>query len=487
MSKDNKKFKNPVKFLFDKTAEDGYVPNKEVLDFSLGLGGQNVTYNLINGWFFYFCSNVLKISPLHVGFLTSITRIWDGINDPIVGALIDRRKTKPGQKLHPYLGKLPIFIGILSMMLFVDFGVSEKFAIAIVLCTYIAWDMLYSFQDVALWGTLALISPHSQERSRVTQWINIATSVAGGVTGLIPLILGIGSGAGISERVMFLIFGILFGFGGELISIFAIKTKERVIQPEQAEQLSFKENFKIFLHNKNLLLLGTAQILGSLSITVPWIYFFKYCTSVSIGSLNLNGETVQFIYSAIMAVPGAFAMFFAVKLAKLCGGMKNMLLFNQLSAIVIRLIAFAIGYDKPWKLALTAVILSFTSILGVSQNIALRSLITDSVDRMEWETGKRTEGLASSFQNFIAKIQGALQLLINGIVLNALHFDNTLEGITGQPDAFYKWQWFLFVLGPAIGALLYLIPAFFINDNKEEKAKIEKELCERRADMSEAK
>lgn len=99
------KIKKSVARIFDKNAEEGFVPNREAVYFALGLGGQNISYNLVSGWFFYFCNAVLKISPFHVGILTSLTRLWDGVNDPIVGAIVDHRKTKPGQKLHPYLGK----------------------------------------------------------------------------------------------------------------------------------------------------------------------------------------------------------------------------------------------------------------------------------------------------------------------------------------------------------------------------------------------
>lgn len=83
-------------------------------------------------------------------------------------------------------------------------------------------------------------------------------------------------------------------------------------------------------------------------------------------------------------------------------------------------------------------------------------------------------------QNFTAKITAAIQLFINGLVLELLHFDGSIEGVAGQSQAFYDWQWPLFILGPAIGAFLYLIPAFFIKDNKEEREKIESDLKRRR-------
>lgn len=480
------KTKNPFIYFTDKHAKEGYVPNREMTYFSLGLAGQNLTYNLVNGWLFYFCTNILHISSLNVGIITSVSRIWDGINDPLVGSLVDRRRAKPGQKLHPFLGKLPIVVGILTLLIFVDFGFSETVSMAFILCVYLAWDMVYSFQDVALWGTLSLISPVSKERSRVAQWLNIFISAAVGLVGLIPLILGAREAIGVSEKTLFFIFGLVFGFGGELLSIFAAKTKERVMLTGKSENVSIKQNFKILFSNRNLLCLIFAQIFGSLSITVPWIYFFKYCVSYQIGDYVMNGETVQFWYGAISSVPGAFAMFFAVKIANKFGGRKNVLIITQLATVVIRIIAYFIGYRTLPQMIAVAVLMSLITIPSSATNMSLRSLIADSIDYMEWKTGKRTEGLVSSMQNFTAKITAAIQLFINGLVLELLHFDGSIEGVAGQSQAFYDWQWPLFILGPAIGAFLYLIPAFFIKDNKEERERIEMELERRRAADKEA-
>lgn len=480
------KTKNPFIYFTDKHAKEGYVPNREMTYFSLGLAGQNLTYNLVNGWLFYFCTNILHISSLNVGIITSVSRIWDGINDPLVGSLVDRRKAKPGQKLHPFLGKLPILVGILTLLMFVDFGFSETVSMAFILCVYLAWDMVYSFQDVALWGTLSLISPVSKERSRVAQWLNIFISAAVGLVGLIPLILGAREAIGVSEKTLFFIFGLVFGFGGELLSIFAAKTQERVMLTGNSENVSIKQNFKILFSNRNLLCLIFAQIFGSLSITVPWIYFFKYCVSYQIGDYVMNGETVQFWYGAISSIPGAFAMFFAVKIANKFGGRKNVLIITQLATVVIRIIAYFIGYRTLPQMIAVAVLMSLITIPSSATNMSLRSLIADSIDYMEWKTGKRTEGLVSSMQNFTAKITAAIQLFINGLVLELLHFDGSIEGVAGQSQAFYDWQWPLFILGPAIGAFLYLIPAFFIKDNKEERERIEMELERRRAADKEA-
>ena len=113
---------NPLKFFFSKDAEEGNVPNRELLSYSAALAGQNAAYGIVGQWIFYFCTNVLHMNPDHVGKVTSVSRIWDALNDPLVGVIIDRRKYKPGQKLHPFLGKLPVVIGLLTALLFVNFG-----------------------------------------------------------------------------------------------------------------------------------------------------------------------------------------------------------------------------------------------------------------------------------------------------------------------------------------------------------------------------
>lgn len=481
----DKKLKNPFKYFLSDKAEDGYVPNRELLQFGTALSGQNMTYGIVNGWFFYFCTNILKIKPLHVGLITSVSRIWDGVNDPIVGTLIDRIPPKNGMKLHRYLGKIALVIGFLTVLLFVDPGFNETGMIAWVLIVYIFWDMTYSFQDVALWGTLSLISPHSEERTRAAQWVTIGATLGGAVVGLIPVFMDVSKKIGMSERTLFFICALVFGLGGEAVSMLALKAKERIVHPpEEKKESFFKQLFEI-RHNKILVALILAQTLNGLSLTVPWIYFFKYCVSYTVGGKVIAGESIQFIYSLLTSIPGAFCMLIATKMMKKLGGAKKALMFAQISSIAIRFICFFIGFDTIPKLLAVAVLMAISSIPTGIMGIVNRSFLCDSVDYMEWKTGKRTEGIVSSLQNFVAKIGSALQSFINGLILELLHFDANIEEITGQTPEFYKWQWPLFILGPAVGAALYLIPMFFLKYSDEERAEVENGLREKRAKKAE--
>ena len=481
-----KRIKNPIKYFLDKTADDGYVPNRELLQFSTALSGQNMTYGIVSGWLFYFCTNILKIRPMQVGLITSISRIWDGVNDPIVGTLIDRIPPKNGLKLHRYLGKIALVIGILTVLLFVDPGFGETGMIAWVLVVYILWDMTYSFQDVALWGTLSLISPHSEERTRASQWVTIGATLGGAVVGLIPVLMDVSNKIGMSERTLFFICALIFGLGGESVSMLALKTKERIVHPTEETKEPFLKQLFAIRHNKIMIALILAQTLNGLSLTVPWIYFFKYCVSYTVGGKVIAGESIQFIYSLLTSIPGAFCMLIATKMMKKLGGAKKALMFAQISSIAIRFICFFIGFDTIPKLVAVAALMAASSIPTGIMSIVNRSFLCDSIDYMEWKTGRRTEGIVSSLQNFVAKIGSALQSFINGLILELLHFDANIDGITGQPPEFYKWQWPLFILGPAVGAALYLIPMFFLKYTDEERAEVENALKEKRAAKAES-
>lgn len=468
---------NPFKFFFGKEAEEGYVPNRELFAYSAALAGQNASYGMISQWLNYFMTNVLYISAGSTGTVMGIVRVWDAINDPLVGTLIDRHKFKNGNKLHPYLGKLAIVIGILTALMFVDFGVGETAAVLIILFIYLAWDMTYSFQDVALWGMMSLITPHSDERARVSQWINIGAGAGGAVIGAVPFLLGLTEALHTTERTMLLLCAIVFGFGGELVSIFAMKTKERVEFVAPPKQ-SLWQDLKEIRYNRTLILLILAQLTNAISGAVPWIYYFKYCVEIRIGDTVINGETTQTIYGILIGIFSTVSMFFAVKIADRIGSMKKLIILAQGGNVILRIIAYLIGFDTIPQMLLVIILMAIGNIPITLIGIAQKALLSDSIDYMEWKTGKRKEGITFSLQNLTSKMTDALKSFLFGAIFTALHFDAELPV---QTDLFLNAQWPLFMLLPALASFLYLIPFIFVKDNKEQKAQIEKELAERHA------
>ena len=105
--------------------------------------------------------------------------------------------------------------------------------------------------------------------------------------------------------------------------------------------------------------------------------------------------------------------------------------------------------------------------------------MSDSIDYVEYKTGKRTEGITFSMQNFGTKIGEAISLFINGKLLTLVGYNQNIA-MTAQNAVFMKWQWPMFILGPIVGAVLYLAVIVFVKDDEKERKFIEEELKKRR-------
>lgn len=459
---------------------DGYVPNRNLFGFAAGIAGQNIHYSFITGWLFYFCNTVLKISADAVGYITSISRLWDSINDPLIGALIDRHRfKKTDEKLRPYLKFLPIIISVISLMMFTDLGLSGNAVIIFILICYLIWDVFYSMQDVALWGMLALSSPRSEERARVSQWTALGVNAGWAVTGIFPMVKDIAiNNFNVSDKSVFFVAALLFCVGGQILTLAATSMKESVKEEENKNE-SFLEAIFVLRHNKTMLCISLARILECVKLSVPWAYFFESQVFYKIGGLEIGGGTAQVIYGGLTGAPGTFAMFAATKIVDAVGGMKKVLILAQVSSVVLRIVSYFIGFKSIWRMLLVILILGLQSIPANMVNIAHRSLMSDSIDYVEYTTGKRTEGITFSMQNFTTKIGESISLFINGQLLTLVGYNQNIA-MTAQNATFMKWQWPMFILGPAVGALLYLAVIVFLKDDKEQKKMIEQELKIRR-------
>lgn len=266
--------------------------------------------------------------------------------------------------------------------------------------------------------------------------------------------------------------------GGQLISLLGGFMKEQVKNEESAKESLFEAIF-VLRHNKTMMLISLARILEYVKLTVPWQYFFESQVFYKVGGMDIGGGTAQFIYSGLTGAPGTLAMFAATKIVNAVGGMKKILILAQVSSIVLRIVSFFIGFKSIWSMLAVILIMGLQGIPANMMNIAHRSLMSDSIDYVEYTTGKRTEGITFSMQNFATKIGDALALLINGQILKIVKYDEKIA-MTAQNAVFMKWQWPLFILGPAVGAVLYLIVIMFVKDDREQQKMIEAELKKRR-------
>ena len=486
--------KNPLAFLFSREETDTHVSNREVMYYATGLAGQNISYGYISGRLTYFYENhaMTQQNASKVGKLMTLTHVWDAINDMIVGAYVDKSKHKPFRKMRPYLLYLPPVIGILGALMFLRVGSSDLFRLIYLGACYFFGDLFYSFQDVGLWGLLALSSPHSHERSRIAQWVTIGAGAGSTVSSAFPFIWDLLKKS-VPEHSIFTLFGFVFGLGGELLSLRAAKFRERVDSPVQTEEKLW-ESLAVIRHNPTLILISLARLSQGLSPQINGTYFFQSeYRDFPLGFMK--GGTAEMVYGIISGAPGAVAMPFANKIIDRLGGMKRLLVVSQVTAIAMRLLVFGVGsipvlkYNSVPGFFVMSVLCAVYNVPGALMDIAHRSLTSDSIDEVELKTGIRTEGVSFSMQNFTSKLTSGVRTYIQNFFLFSFLEYKAYDDenyIAMQGEKFYKWQFPMFMLGPIVGSALYLLCISFVKDNKVRRAEIERLLHERRAQKAAA-
>ena len=480
----------------EKNTEKKYVSKKELVNFLAGLSGQNLVYSLIGGSFFtYFMTDIALFPAITVSVLLIVMKVWDGINDPIVGSFIDRHTFKNGEKLRPFLKYTPLPVGVFTVLLFLVFSTNENLLwlrVSYFIIMYICWDLAYTVQDVSVWGITAAVSPNSSERDRFVQWSRtIGSMVYGAFSTVIPMALEmIANAKGMSMSLVTLVFAIIFGLGGSMLSYRCSYARERIAVNKDDQQETLRESFMLLFKNRMLLLVTLSNLFGSFGFGISLVtYFFKYeIPSDFLGNGIIGALGLTTIYFIITGLPGFIGMLFADWMKKRLGGYVNVLILIQVFNIVARAIAFFVGFEGK-RLWISMIIIGIGSIPSGASSIAQTSIFCDSIDYMEWKTGKRTEGITFSMQTSFTKISSGIT---SGLATLALHLlgykaiDNAANYLGTQTAAFDSWIWPLVVLTPAVASVLFIIPLLFVNYTKEKRALVESDLNARRNGLAES-
>ena len=265
---------------------------KELGGFLVGMFGQNMIYNIVaTGLYFYF-QNVICLPAMALGWIMTIARIWDAVNDPMMGTIVDKTRTKWG-KCRPYLIIFPGIIGVITVLCFIngnyaaaETSVQKTIIVAWAAVSYIAWGMLFTVCDIPLWGITSLMTEDANDRSKI---LSLARMVAG-VAGVSVLVVQIAQVVGdalngkfddpvkaqqygfiITVIVMTVIASILFEFAG-------LFTRERVAASER--RYTFKETFQTMFRNKPFrqilisgILRSPIQLLMIVAMTLVTYYY----------------------------------------------------------------------------------------------------------------------------------------------------------------------------------------------------------------------
>lgn len=469
MEQTKKKFWDKI---FGVTPGDGEMQSKEALSFSICGFGQNIICTVIGSYLTVFMTDAIGFGALSVAFLMLFARIFDALNDPIMGSIVDRTRTKWG-KCRPYLKWMAFPIAAMTVLCFLPWYPNSKGGFAAVSVVYVLWGMIYTVADVPYWGLSTAMSNDTYRRGNMLTVARLfCTAGAGLVTIVVPLITdNLTKGYApevIGEKLRWIYFIIAIVCVVVSLPLFFVGFKNTVERNQTEENPpSLGHNLKLLFKNKPLMLIVLSGIGGAARMLFTYtggLYFAKYV---------MNRESIYVLFS-MAVVPGGLIASLLVPFFTKKFGKRNTYIWSHVAGGIAMLIAFIVGIacDKGnYTSTVTTVVLMIALVIaGVPSgigNIVTYAMIGDSVEYLEMKTGERAEGICFAMQTFINKIGMAVGAFV-GVLAYYMAGVAANDPSSVTPEG-KDTMWTMLVLVAAISFFLTIIPLFFYKFNEKQQ------------------
>lgn len=439
----------------------------EKIGYGLGDTASCLYYNTFAMFLMYFYTDVYGLAPAVVGTMFLVTRIWDTFNDPLMGILTDRTKTKNGT-FRPWLRWMLIPFMIAGILTFYtpDWNMTAKIIYAYVTYTFVG--MAYTAINIPYSALMGVMSSDGNQRTILSSWRFIG-AFSGNIIvqfSLLRLVSFFGNG---NEKIGFFWSFVVFALmaGGMFLTTY-YTTKERIAKPKNQEN-NLKADFSELLKNGPWLALCLVGVLTLIWISIKSaaiIYYFKYYVG------NQDGASTFMWTGSIFTILG---ITLTKQFTSIFGGKKRAYLFlNVITAITM----FAFFFVKPEStISIYALHLLGSFFSGPLLPLTW-AMFADTADYAEWKFRRRSTGLIFSAGTFSQKFGWTIGGAIAGWLLAFYNFEANAE----QSADSLKGIVLLMSIIPAIGAVIAGIAALIYKiDDKLEK-QMQAELAERRAE-----
>ena len=384
-----------------KTAVAKRVPRRHMFGYGIGMYTSVSTLALVSLYLPYFYTDVFLLSPAVMGVLFLVCRVWDGINDPVMGIIADNTNTRWG-RFRPYLLFAPFVMIVFGTLTFTAPDMSATAKIIWAFATYIPLQMVKTAIAIPYFSIMPIMTTDTKERTIISAIQQLATPLAFMAASIAVLkIVGLFP----TEKEGFFFSALIFCVIAAIvmwITFYSTRSYDYPGNPlfekeDDEQKVPFKEKLKVITQNRPLILVVGAFSMLNLSSAVAYgvgLYFFKY-------NLDMVDKFPMFIgLSVFFTMIGAMLTPLLVKKV----GKKNLLLIaNAISFVFgIIIIYLSLGKDleslraiwRPGKIAFVLAIATqpFNGIVATM----LGALLPDTVDYAEWKTGLRAEGLINS-------------------------------------------------------------------------------------------
>ena len=413
------------------------------LSYALGAVGKDMVYMLSASYVLYYFQDLLGVSAIAMGVILMAARVFDAFNDPIMGVIVAKTKTRWG-KFRPWLmiGTLTNAV-VLYLMFAAPPALDGPGLTAYAAIFYVLWGVTYTMMDIPYWSMIPAFTQGGKERENLTTIARTCAGVGSAIVTVFTMMLvpmlgnlfaGADAGAKAIEIVGFKYFSLIVAV---LFVIFTALTCINVKEKSTAEMetVSVGQMFKALVQNDQAMTVTVAIVLINCSIYITSnlvIYFFKY----DFGGTGWNDAYVLFnMFGGAIQVL-SMMLFYPLLRRK----------FSSLQIFYICLAMAVIGYAVLLLLAFTNMSVVYILFIPGFFIFAANGMLTvittvflaNTVDYGELKNGRRDESVIFSMQTFVVKLASGIAALVASVCLSINHLQQGTE--VSDADKLVDWS-----------------------------------------------
>lgn len=425
---------------------------REKLGYGVGAIGLDLSYGMFYSYLSIYLTNALGISPAFLLIITPLARLWDGFNDPMMGMIVDRTKTKMG-KYRPWIITGATINAVVLCLLFNNPGFAAGsvglYVYAAVL--YVLWGMTNTLADIPFWSMVPSFASEEKDRNLVSTIARAFSGLGQGIISIFtPIAVAYLGGVAGSKLDAMTSDTLSKGFGKWSVitsvgliffaAISVLSTKERRVIVNN-DKFSFKGAINVIKQNDQLLVFMLFAMISNAGFYMTSGISSYYFTSV-LGDLTLQSK---------FNLMGTVGSVLAILVVPVCSKfMNNRSIYKlSLSMAAAGYIGMAIvGYLIPGNVTLLGICYILTSLGTGSMFVNQTVMLADCVDYGEYKTGSRNQSLTFSMKGFLQKMAYTIQAIIMYATFTVTGYDG--EAVVQTAQAQSAISFLMFIVPPAM-------------------------------------